>query len=195
MKKGYVEIISILDRSGSMSSIKDDAIGGFNNFLNEQKKLPGKASFSIILFDNEYEVLKDNIDIQDIDLLTDKTFVPRGCTALLDAVGKTINSVGDRLSKTKEEDRPEKVMVCIVTDGQENASHNFTKTKIKDMIEHQRSKYGWEFLYLGANQDSFSEASSYGISSAYTSNFKADSFGMLSGCMYLSSTVASFRSN
>jgi len=192
-KKNHAEIICVLDRSGSMTSIASDAIGGFNTFIEDQKKVPGTASVSLVLFDHEYLNIYENKNINEVEELTDKTFVPRGMTALLDAVGRTINAVGERLSKTLEEDRPEKVMVCILTDGFENQSKEFTKDKIKEMITHQREKYSWEFSYLGANADSFAEAGSMGISQIYTANFVSTGEGIQTAYKSMSKMSSSYR--
>lgn len=121
-----------------MSNVKNDVIGGFNAFIDSQKEIKGTASISLVLFDNEYDMVYENVDLNSVKYLDDSTFVPRGMTALLDSVGRTINSVGERLNNTSEEERPEKVMVCIFTDGMENSSKKFTKEQIKKMIEHQR---------------------------------------------------------
>jgi uncharacterized protein YegL len=161
-----------------MESIRSDAVGGFNTFIEGQRQVPGTASVTVVLFDDRYELLYENIDLQTVKNLTDETFVPRGMTALLDAVGRTINEVGIRLDKTPEDQRPEKVMICIVTDGQENFSHEFQLDKIKEMISHQRDKYSWEFCFLAANQDAFATAGGMGVSKQYTSNFAATSAGV-----------------
>ena len=134
-KKDFNEIICILDRSGSMASVATDAIGGFNQFLKDQKELPGEASLTVVLFDNKYELLHENTPINDVPDLNFKTYVPRGMTALLDAIGKTIDETGKRLKNTPEDQRPEKVIVSILTDGFENASCKYDKSKIKEMIE------------------------------------------------------------
>lgn len=192
-KKNFVEIVCILDRSGSMQSIATDAIGGFNTFIEEQKKVPGTASVSLVLFDNEYLNIYENKAINEVEKLTSDVFIPRGMTALLDAVGRTINSVGERLSNTPEEDRPEKVMVCILTDGLENASKEFTKDKIKEMITHQREKYNWQFAYLGANVDAFAEAGEMGISQVYTASFLASEEGTRNAYGTLNKMSSSYR--
>lgn len=193
-KTNHTEIVCIIDRSGSMESIKNDAIGGFNTFLDAQKKVPGTASVSLVLFDNEYLNPIKNQDIKAVEPLTSKTFVPRGGTALLDAIGRTLNEVGARLSTTPENDRPEKVMVCILTDGQENSSREFTRPKIKEMIEHQRDKYKWEFAFLAANQDAFAEAGSMGISANMTANFTPDAAGTKRAYASLDMMATSYRS-
>jgi uncharacterized protein YegL len=192
-KKNHAEIICILDRSGSMESIAEDAMGGFNSFIEDQKKVPGTASVSLVLFDHEYLNVYENKNINDVQKLTEETFVPRGMTALLDAVGRTINTVGERLSKTPEEDRPEKVMVCILTDGFENKSKEFTKDKIKEMITHQREKYSWEFSYVGANVDAFAEAGAMGISQVYTASFLSTGEGTREAYKSLNKMSSSYR--
>lgn len=194
-RKNHAEIVFVLDRSGSMSSIKDDAIGGFNAFVDAQKKVAGTADITLVLFDHEYQKVYDAKDINSVELLTDKTYIPRGNTALLDAIGRSINEVGAKLNALKEDERAEKVIVCIITDGAENASKEFTNEKIKEMIEHQKSKYNWEFAYLGANQDSFATASMYGISKGMTSNFAADTDGTRGAYACLSNLTANYRTS
>lgn len=170
MREDLVEVVIIMDKSGSMNTVVDDTIGGFNSFIKKQKKLPGKASFTKVQFDTNV-VIDGPKDIQEVEPLTKHTYSPGGSTALLDAIGQTIDSVGLRLRNTKEEDRPNKVVVVIITDGQENSSVRFTKAKIKDMIEHQTNRYAWEFHFMGANQDSFAEAGSLGVSISNTQNW------------------------
>lgn len=194
-RKNHTEIVCIIDRSGSMSSIREDAIGGFNSFIESQKNVDGTASVSLILFDHEYNVVYENIELSEVESLNSDTFVPRGSTALFDAIGKTINSVGNRLHNTSEENRPEKVMVCILTDGCENASIEFTNENIKEMIEHQREKYSWEFSFLAANQDAFSGAKSMGISDQYTMNFMSTGDGTRSAMKTMSDYTSSYRTS
>ena len=150
------EAILILDRSGSMSSTKDDAIGGVNEFL-EQKK-GENISFTLIQFDDHYEVVHENTPIAQVPPLTGATYVPRGTTALFDAIGRTITDVGQRLSNLPEVNRPEKVVVGILTDGHENASVKFSKAKIKEMIDHQTTHYAWEFVFMAQNYEAFADA-------------------------------------
>jgi uncharacterized protein YegL len=195
MRQGHAELVCIIDKSGSMESIRSDAVGGFNAFLEGQRKVPGTASVTLVLFDDQYEVVRENIDLKSVENLTDTTFVPRGSTALLDAIGRTINDVGARLSKTPEEQRPEKVMVCIVTDGLENASKEFSISKIKEMIEHQRNKYKWEFSFLAANQDAFLAAGYFGIAKQYTSNFQATAGGTKRAFDVVNACAASYRTS
>lgn len=194
-KQNYTEIVCIIDRSGSMESIKTDAIGGFNTFLESQKKLPGRAFLSLVLFDHEYIMPIQNADLRLVKPLTEKTFVPRGTTALLDAVGRTINDVGSRLANMPEKERPEKVIICILTDGYENASHEFSRGQIKKMIEHQQNKYQWEFIFLAANQDAFAETGGLGISRKMAFNFEANSAGTRSAYEKMNTIVEHLRSN
>lgn len=177
MKKNLTEMVFILDRSGSMSYLVDETIGGFNSMIESQKNEDGEAYVTTVLFDNYYELLHDHVNIADIEPITRKEYYARGCTALLDAIGKTINNIGARLNDTPEEERPEKVIFVITTDGYENASREFTKAKIKEMIEHQQSKYSWVFMFLGANMDAVDEASSLGISASHSHTYTASAEG------------------
>ena len=193
MKKGLSEIICIIDSSGSMDLIKNDAIGGFNSFLDEQKKLPGNATLTLIQFNTDYNVIHENKPLSDVNPISDKDYIPMGSTALLDAVGKTVDSTGRRLANTPEENRPEKVIVAILTDGQENASRSYDLSKISDMISHQKEKYSWEFIFLGANQDAFAEAAKIGIDSKDTINFAASSDGIRTAYSNMSDSVRAYR--
>ena len=177
MKKNLTEMVFILDRSGSMQSLTSDTIGGFNSMIENQKNEDGEAFVTTVLFDDNYELLHDHVDIQKIEPITNKEYYARGTTALLDAIGKTINSIGSRLSSTPEDERPDKVIFVITTDGFENSSCEFTRHTVKEMIEHQQTKYSWTFMFLGANMDAVSEASSLGISSAYSKTYTASAQG------------------
>lgn len=177
MKKNLTEMVFILDRSGSMDYLVSDTIGGFNSMIEQQKKEDGEAYVTTVLFDDYYELLHDHVNIKDVQPMTNDEYYARGCTALLDAVGKTINSIGKRLSDTPEEERPEKVIFMITTDGMENASIEFTKAKVKEMIEHQQDKYSWVFMFLGANMDAVSEAGSLGINSLHAHTYTASAQG------------------
>ncbi|MEM8558627.1 MAG: hypothetical protein AAGG50_12465 [Bacteroidota bacterium] len=177
MNHALTELVCILDRSGSMESIRADAIGGFNAFLGEQKKLDGEARLTLVLFDHEYDRRLDAAPLAEVEPLTEATFVPRGNTALLDAIGRTIDDVGARLARTPEAERPGSILVCILTDGMENASSDYTRDRVKSMIEHQQKKYGWEFQFLAANQDAFAEASRIGIARPNAMPFAADAAG------------------
>jgi len=155
MKKDLTEIVIVLDESGSMESVKSDTIGGFNEFLTSQKKIKGNANVTLVKFSDYYKVINDGTDIAHVSELNESNYTPSYSTSLLDAVGKTINSVGKRLADTPENKRPEKVIVAIITDGYENSSKEFTRGQINDMVGHQRDKYDWEFLFLGADIDAW----------------------------------------
>lgn len=195
MKKDLVELVFILDRSGSMSGLEDDTIGGYNAMLEKQKKEPGEAIITTVLFDDRYELLHDRIYLRGIEPITDKEYFVRGSTALLDAVGRTINKIGNAQKHTVEEERAERVLFVITTDGMENASREFTYEKVKQMIEHQKCKYGWEFIFLGANIDAISTAERFGISKDRATNYNADSEGTLLNYEVISETVSCIRAN
>jgi uncharacterized protein YegL len=178
MRQDLTEIVAILDRSGSMASLANDTIGGFNRFIEDQKKVPGEAFLTTVLFDDRYEFLHDGVNIKDVKPITEREYFSRGMTALLDAIGRTVNRVGGKLSKMDEADRPSKVIVLIITDGEENSSKEFTNQQIKEMVERQRSTYNWEFLFFGANIDSFSAAASIGIPQARSVNYSANKDGI-----------------
>jgi len=193
MKKGLSEIVCIIDRSGSMEKIKHDAIGGFNTFVADQKRHPGEATMTYVQFDNQYEIVFEGKPLNEVQPIDASTFVPRGSTALLDAVGRTINNVGARLSNIPEDQRPESVIVVIITDGEENASQEMTRKMIKGMITHQQDKYGWQFIFLAANQDAFAEAGKLGIPQFNTNNFAPTGEGVRSAYKISSDTTASYR--
>lgn len=194
MKKGLSELIFILDMSGSMSSLTKDTIGGFNSMIEKQKSVEGDANITLICFDHEYELVYDNISIKEIPVLTEEKYCPRGTTALYDAIGRTIDSVGKRLSKTAEEDRPEKVIVSITTDGHENASNDYSHNKIKEMIEHQQEKYNWEFIFLGADVTSTQFATNIGINPDFVATWTTSSAGMASHTKGMSTVMSNMRS-
>jgi hypothetical protein len=177
MKNNLTEIIFLLDRSGSMAGLEGDTVGGFNAFVKKQTELEGETILTTVLFDDEYEVLWNGIDAREAKLTEDDYYV-RGMTALLDAVGKTILDVGYRLARTSEERRPGKVIFVITTDGMENASSEFTYGKVKELIRHQQGKYGWEFIFMGANIDVAKEADSLGIHIENSFNFEASEKGI-----------------
>ena len=177
MKKNLTEIAFILDRSGSMAGLEDDTIGGFNAMIEKQKRESGEAYVSTILFDNYTEVIHDRVDIQRIRPMTRKDYYVRGCTALLDAVGKAIHHIGNVHKYAREEDRPEKTLFIITTDGMENASREYNYERVRKMIEHEKEKYGWEFIFLGANIDAAKEAARFGISADRAANYHADREG------------------
>ena len=171
MRENSTEMVFVLDRSGSMSGLAADTIGGFNELIEKQKKIEGDAYVTTVLFDHEYEVLHDHVALGEVAPLTDKEYFARGSTALLDAVGRTINAVGARLAATPEEERPEHVVFVITTDGMENASREYTAKQVREMVEHQQQKYSWQFVFLGANMDAVSEARNLGISAKYAADF------------------------
>ncbi len=177
MKKNLTELVFILDRSGSMAGLEGDTIGGFNAMLDKQRGEPGKALVSTVLFDNESVVIHDRLPLGRVPRLTEKEYFVRGCTALLDAVGGAIHHIGNVHKYARAEDRPEKTLFVITTDGMENASRRCTYEQVKRMIERQKEKYGWEFLFLGANIDAAKEAARFGIRPDYAANYHADSKG------------------
>jgi uncharacterized protein YegL len=191
MKENLTQIVFILDRSGSMGNLVSDTIGGFNAFVAEQKKLDGEAYLTTVLFDDRYEVLHNGIDIKEVPELTTKEYNARGGTALLDALGRTINDVQGKIDGMNEELRPSKTIVVITTDGEENQSREFKQPQIKSMIEHQTKGHGWDFIFLGANIDAIKTAGDYGIT--YASNYSANARGMTSVYGAVCDTVSSVR--
>ena len=177
MKKNLTEIVFILDRSGSMGGLEEDTIGGFNAMIEKQKKEPGEAVISTVIFDNVSEVIHDRVDVQQIPLMTREDYWVRGCTALLDAVGDAIHHIGNVHKYAREEDRPEKTIFVITTDGMENASRRYNYHRVRKMIQRQKEEYGWEFLFLGANIDAAKEAARFGISEDRAADYHADSKG------------------
>lgn len=178
MRENLTEMVFVLDRSGSMSGLAADTIGGFNELIEKQKKIEGDAYVTTVLFDHEYEVLHDHVALKEVAPLTDKEYFARGSTALLDAVGRTINAVGVRLAATPEEERPGHVVFVITTDGMENASREYTAKQVREMVEHQQQKYSWQFVFLGANMDAVSEAGKLGISAKYAADFTPSHSGV-----------------
>ncbi|MFM7540991.1 MAG: vWA domain-containing protein [Planctomycetota bacterium] len=193
MNPDLTEIACILDRSGSMESIREDAIGGFNAFLKTQREQSGQARLTLVLFDNEYEVPENGVPLARVKPLDSTTFVPRGATALYDAIGRTINEIGARLARLPEAERPAKVVVAILTDGQENSSKEFTREAIRSMIEHQRTAYSWEFVYLAANQDAVMAASDIAIPAPAAFAFQADNLGIRNAMQMMSAEVTRRR--
>ena len=177
MKKNLTELVFILDRSGSMAGLEQDTIGGFNAMMKKQRREPGEALISTVLFDSESQVIHDRVPLDQVPVLTEEEYYVRGCTALLDAVGGAIHHIGNVHKYAREEDRPEKTLFVITTDGLENASRRYTYDKVKSMIERQREKYGWEFLFLGANIDAAREAARFGIRADCAADYHADSIG------------------
>lgn len=193
VKKNLTELVFILDRSGSMFNLVSDTIGGFNSMIESQKKEPGEAYVTTVLFDDYYELLHDHINLREIHPITDEEYYVRGCTALLDAIGKTINSIGARLNDTPEDERPDKVIFVIMTDGYENKSKEFTKSQVKEMVEHQQNKYSWTFMFLGSDIDAVAEAKSLGINSDFARSHTHTSVGTQSVYNAVSNAVIYLR--
>jgi uncharacterized protein YegL len=193
MKSNLTELIFILDRSGSMGGLESDTIGGFNSMLAKQQEESGECRITTVLFDNEYELLHDRIDIKAVSPITEREYYVRGQTALLDAIGLTINKIGGVQRNTSEEFRAEKVMFIITTDGMENASREFNHAKIKSMIKEQKSKHGWEFIFIGANIDSVETAGRFGINADRAFDYLADKEGTQVNYMAMSKAALSFR--
>jgi uncharacterized protein YegL len=195
MKKGLTELVFILDRSGSMSGLESDTIGGYNSLLDKQKKEAGECIITTVLFDDKYELLHDRINIKGIMPITEKEYFVRGSTALLDAVGRTINKIGNAQKHTAQDEQAEKVMVVITTDGMENASREYSYDKVRRMVERQKEKYGWEFIFLGANIDAVEAAARFGIGADRAADYHADSEGTQLNYLVVSDAVSSFRSS
>lgn len=177
MKKNLTEIVFILDRSGSMSGLEADTVGGFNAMIAKQKKEPGEALISTVLFDDESVVIHDRVPVQNIAPMTERDYYVRGRTALLDAIGGAIHHIGNVHRYARREDVPEHTLFVITTDGMENASRRYSADKVKAMIERQKSKYGWEFLFLGANIDAVETAQHFGIGADRAVSFMSDHIG------------------
>ncbi len=187
------ELVFILDRSGSMSGLEQDTIGGYNAMLEKQKAIEGEARITTVLFDNNYELLHDRIDIRAVSQITEKEYYVGGSTALLDAIGRTINKIGNAQKHTAEDYRAEKVLFVITTDGMENASREYDYNKIKSMVERQKSKYGWEFIFLGANIDAVDVAGRFGIAPDRAQNYHSDSEGTRLNYDVTAQAIVSFR--
>ena len=188
MKNNITELVFILDRSGSMAGLESDTIGGFNAMIEKQKKEDGECYISTVLFDNVSEVLHDRVKLSDLKPMTDKEYTVRGCTALIDALGGAIHHIGNIHKYARPEDVPEHTMFIITTDGMENASQRYSSDEVKKMIEHQKEKYGWEFLFIGANIDAVETARRYGINEDRAVNYNADAKG--TGILYESVACA-----
>lgn len=195
MKNNITELVFILDRSGSMSGLETDTIGGFNAMIERQKKQDGICFVSTILFDNFSEVLHDRVKLTDVEPMTDRDYTPHGCTALLDAIGGAIHHIGNIHKYARSEDVPEHTIFVITTDGLENASHQYSSDRVKQMIEHEKEKYGWEFLFLAANIDAVETAANIGISRDRAADYLADSEGTLTVYKTVSEAVSQVRSS
>ena len=193
-KQGLTEIIVVMDKSGSMNGIRDDAIGAFNTFLEDQQKEPGEARLTLTLFDTNYIIMQTRRDIQNVQKLDNSTYAPGGFTALLDAVGRTIDEVGKRLADTAEEKRPERVVMAIITDGQENSSKEYNRKTVTDKIKLQEETYKWEVVFLAAGIQAMAEAQNIGIRASNCVGFEAGSaVAYTASVKNLSSNVGSYR--
>ena len=195
MKNNLTELVFILDRSGSMAGLEGDTIGGFNAMIEKQKKEPGEAYVSTILFDNVSEVLHDRISLDTIPKMTERDYTVRGCTALIDAIGGAIKHIGNIHKYARPEDVPEHTMFIITTDGMENASRRFSSDEVKKMIERQKAEFGWEFLFIGANIDAVQTAAQFGIGHDRAVNYHADSQGTQVLYETLCAPISAMRSN
>ena len=193
MKNNITELVFILDRSGSMSGLEDDTIGGYNSLLKKQLEEEGEAVITTVLFDDKYELLHDRINLKAVEPITSKEYYVRGCTALLDALGKTINKIKTAQKNTNEAYRANNVLFVITTDGMENASREFSYKKIKRLVE-QQTELGWEFIFLGANIDAIETAGKFGIRASRAQNFHADGEGVRNNYECMAAPIASFRS-
>jgi uncharacterized protein YegL len=194
MKTNLTELVFILDKSGSMSGLENDTIGGYNAMLKKQQEEPGEAIVTTVLFDDNYNLLHDRINIKGIRPITEKEYFIGGSTALLDAIGQTIRKIVNVQRHTSEEQQADKVLFVITTDGMENASHEYTYEKIKTTIEHQKEKYGWEFIFLGANIDAIATAARFGIGADRAANYHADPQGTQLNYQAVSDAVSDLRS-
>lgn len=195
MKKNLTEMVFILDRSGSMAGMEDDTIGGFNGLIKKQQKEEGEAFVSTVLFDDRTEVLHDRVALDKLQPMTDREYYVRGCTALLDAVGRAIKHISNVHKYAREEDRPEKTMMVIITDGYENASREYTYAKVKKLIHEQEEKHGWEFLFLGANIDAAAEADRFGICKERAVRYEQDSAGIAKNFAAVGMAMSCCRAN
>ena len=188
----HTEIIFVIDKSGSMSNLVGDTIGGFNGFIESQKAIDGKATLTTVLFDTSYKTLHDGVDLKEVKVMTSADYIACGGTAMLDAIGDTINRVQDRHDELGSE-RPEEVLFVITTDGEENSSRKFTKSQIEKMIKHQTNGHGWKFMFLGANMDAVKEAANIGISREYATGYTYTSKGVNDVYATMSCVTSSIR--
>ncbi|WP_071394775.1 vWA domain-containing protein [Bacillus tuaregi] len=194
MKRNRTELVFILDKSGSMAGLEDDTIGGFNAMLKKQQKAKGDAFVTTVLFDHHYELLHDRVNVKKVSPLTEKDYEAGGTTALLDALGFSIQKMIHIQKKSSPPERADKVLFVITTDGMENASREYTADKIKQMVQHQQQEYGWDFMFLGANIDAISTAEKYGIREEFAVNYHADEAGTLLNYEAVSDAVSTLRS-
>ena len=195
MKKGLTELVFILDESGSMSGLETDTIGGFNSMIEKQRREEGEAFVSTVAFADESRVVHDRVALSKVAPLTLRDYTPRGCTALLDALGGAIHHIGNIHKYAREEDVPEHTVFVITTDGMENASHRYSGTEVKRMVERQKERYGWEFLFLGANIDAISAAEDIGIHRDRAVKYVQDAIGTKLNYRVVSDTICSMRMN
>ena len=193
MNQNLTEIVFLLDRSGSMSGLEADTIGGFNSLLEKQKKEPGDAILSAVLFDHECEVVYDRVDIRKAEPMSEKQYYTRGSTALLDALGGAVHHIATAHRYAREEDRPGKTIFVITTDGMENSSRRWTYSEVRRLVEHEKEKYGWEFLFLGANMDAISAAGRIGINADRAVRYEHDSEGTALNFEVVSKAVCAMR--
>jgi len=193
MKKGLTELVFILDKGGSMGGLETDTIGGYNSMLEKQKSIDGECHITTELFDKNYELLQDRIDIKAVSSISEKEYGVEGSTAHLDAIGKTIHKIGNAQKPTGDDYRAEKVMFIIIPDGEENSSREYSADMVKAQIERQKKNYGWEFIFLGANIDAVETAGRFGISADRAQNYHADGEGVELNFRVMSEAVATFR--
>lgn len=192
MENNLTEVVFILDRSGSMSGLEDDTIGGFNSMLKKQREEDGQARVTTILFDDEIEMLHKRVDIKEMKNITSKDYYVRGCTALLDAIGSSMNFM---INVARKEKQVKNVLFIITTDGHENSSKEYSYEKIKKMITYQKEKYNWQFLFLGANIDAISTAKDFGISEDFASNYVCDEIGTKLTYEVMNNAISNCRKN
>ena len=195
MKKNLTEMVFILDRSGSMAGLEEDTVGGFNGMIERQKKEEGEALVSTVLFSSESVVIHDRVDVRKVEPMTDRQYRVGGCTALIDAVGGAIHHIGNVHKYAREEDVPEHTVFVITTDGMENASRRYTANEVRNMVKRQQEKYGWEFLFLGANIDAVETAARYGIAEDRAVNFNNDAEGLQLNYATVSEAVCRVRAS
>ena len=193
MKKGLTELVFILDKSGSMSGLEADTIGGYNSMLSKQQAEEGECRITTLLFNNSFHLLHDRIDLKAVGPITENEYRVGGSTALLDAIGLTVDKIGNAQKNTAEDYRAEKVLVVIITDGEENSSREYSSDKVKMMIERQKNRFGWEFIFLGANIDSVETAGRFGIGRNRAVDYVPDKQGVNLNYSTLNSTVAEYR--
>lgn len=193
MKKNLTELVFILDKSGSMAGLERDTIGGFNAMLDKQKAQAGECRITTVLFDHRDELLHDRTDIRAVRPITAREYRVGGSTALLDALGKTIHKIATAQKNTSEPFRAKRVMFVIITDGEENASREYAAKEVKEAIQRQKSRYGWEFIFLGANIDAVETAGRFGIDAGRAANYVPDSQGTALNFRAMSETVSAFR--